>query len=189
MQVVALIHEGNGEFAATFCDFPGVIAAAESMEAVIAEAARLVAAQVDAMIEDGVELPPVRTLNELANDPAFVEDSLGAVVALVTCAAPTDMVRIAIAVDRSLLADIDRAVAAGAETRSAYIAEAIRRRLAPPDVHGPEEPAPAPTRPDASATASGGSPTDVRVIMESIRRSLAAIDRTPAAEAVRRQSG
>ena len=26
MQVVALIHEGNGEFAAAFPDFPGILA-------------------------------------------------------------------------------------------------------------------------------------------------------------------
>ncbi len=185
MQVVALIHEGNGEFAATFPDFPGMIAVADGIEALLAEAARLVAAELDAMIEDGVERPPLRTLTELAHDPAFAQDSVGAMVALVPCAALTDMVPVAL--DRSLLAAIDRA--AGCETRSAYIAEAVRRRLAASDAHRPEEPASAAVRPEASLPASARASDEVIVIMESIRRSLAAIDRTPAAEPAKRQDG
>lgn len=191
MQIVALIHEGNGEFAAAFPDFPGVIAVADTLEAVIAKAGRLLAAEVDAMIEDGLELPPVRSLSDLADNPVFREDSVGAMVALVPCAAPADVVRVAIAVDRLLLADIDRAAEAAAETRSKYVAEAVRQRLAATGPHGSQEPAQA--RPDA-ATPSGGSSADVRHVMEAIRRSLTAIDQTPVAvpepaEAAKHQRG
>jgi predicted RNase H-like HicB family nuclease len=180
MQVVALIHEGNGEYAAAFPDFPGVIAAADSTEAVIVEAARLLAAEVDAMIEDGLELPPVRSLSELSTDPAFREDAVGAMVALVPCATPADVVRVSIAIERSLRRDIDRAAEIAGQTRSKFVAEAVRQRLAAADLSDAEEPAPAPIRPDEGAP-TGRSPDDVRVIMESIRRSLAVINQTPAA--------
>jgi predicted RNase H-like HicB family nuclease len=179
MQVVALIHEGNGEFAATFPDFPGVIVAAPSTDAVIAEATRVLAAEVDAMIEDGLEMPTVRALSELADDPTFAEDSAGAMVALVPCPISADMVRVAIALDRALLAALERAAEAAGKTRSTYVAEAVRRRLAAADDHGEAAPGHAGAE---TGTPSGGSPADVRVLMESIRRSLAVIDQTPAAE-------
>jgi predicted RNase H-like HicB family nuclease len=177
MQVVALIHEGNGEFAAAFPDFPGVIAISDNLEAVITEATRLLAAEVDAMIDDGLELPAVRTLSELGNDPAFREDAVGAMIAVVPCAAP--VVRVSIAVERSLLAQLDRAAEAAGATRSKYVAEAVRRRLAATTGQGAEPPAHAGTEPGPQ---SGGSSADVRAIMESIRRSLAVIGQTPTAE-------
>src|SRR6516162_1444782 len=124
MQVVALIHEGNGEFAAVFPDFPGLIAVGSSLEGAIAKAGRLLGAEIDAMIEDGLELPPVRSLSSLTNDPHFRDESVGAMVALVPCTVSAGVVRISVALERALLGEVDRAARDAGETRSKFLAEA-----------------------------------------------------------------
>jgi predicted RNase H-like HicB family nuclease len=167
MQVVALIHEGNGEFAAVFPDFPGVIAVGSSTEAVVARASRQLAAEIEAMIEDGLELPAVRSLSTLAHDPAFREDAAGALVALVPCTPPGEVQRVSVALERALLREIDRVARAAGKTRSKFIAEAVRRHLVAEGVQ--------PTAATAE-TPPATSPAEVQQIMESIRRSLAVID-------------
>jgi predicted RNase H-like HicB family nuclease len=159
MQVVALIHEGNGEFAATFPDFPGAIAVADTMDAVIAGAAGVLARHAEAMIEEGLDLPPVRSLSQLSEDARFRDDAAGAMMALVSFAPPAAMVRLAVAIDETLLARADEAARAAGETRSAYVAEALRRRLA--------------------LQAQPPAAQDVRELMESIKHSIAAIDAAP----------
>ena len=129
MQVVALIHEENGVFGASFPDFLGCTTVADSLDAIIPKAAEALAFHVEGMIEDG-PLPAVRTLAQLRKDPIFREDSIGAMIALVPYAPPARAARINITVDESLLARVDRAAEAAGETRSGYLATAARQRLA-----------------------------------------------------------
>jgi predicted RNase H-like HicB family nuclease len=130
MQVVTLIHEEDGVFGASFPDFLGCTTVAHDLDAVIAKAAEALAFHVEAMAEDGLALPQVRTLAQLRRDPTFRADSTGAMIALVPYAPPARAVRLNITLDESLLARIDRAAEAGGETRSGYLAGAARRRLA-----------------------------------------------------------
>jgi len=130
MQVVTLIHEENGVFGASFPDFLGCITVADSLDAIIPKAAEVLAFHVEGMIEDGLSLPPVRTLTQLMKDPVFREDSAGAVIALVPYTPPARAARINITVDESLLERVDRAAEALGETRSGYLAAAARQRLA-----------------------------------------------------------
>jgi predicted RNase H-like HicB family nuclease len=129
MHVVALIHEENGVFGASFPDFLGCTTVADSLDAIIPKAAEALAFHVEGMIEDG-PLPPVRTLAQLRKDPIFREDSAGAMIALVPYAPPARAARINITLDESLLARVDRAAEAAGETRSGYLAAAARQRLA-----------------------------------------------------------
>jgi predicted RNase H-like HicB family nuclease/uncharacterized protein (DUF1778 family) len=129
MQVVALIHEENGVFGASFPDFLGCTTVADSLDAIIPKAAEALAFHVEGMVEDG-PLPPVRTLAQLRKDPVFREDSAGAMIALVPYAPPARAARINITLDESLLDRVDRAAAAAGETRSGYLAAAARQRLA-----------------------------------------------------------
>jgi len=129
MQVVALIHEENGVFGASFPDFLGCTTVADSLDAIIPKAAEALAFHVEGMIEDG-PLPPVRTLAQLRKDPIFREDSTGAMIALVPYAPPARAARINITLDESLLERVDRAAEAAGETRSGYLAAAARQRLA-----------------------------------------------------------
>ena len=141
MQVVALIHEENGVFGASFPDFLGCTTVAESLDAIMPKAAEALAFHVEGMIEDGLSLPPVRSLTQLRRDPIFREDSAGAVIALVPYTPPARAARINITLDESLLDRVDRAAEAAGETRSGYLAAAARQRLAFEAGHG--EPAPA----------------------------------------------
>jgi predicted RNase H-like HicB family nuclease len=130
MQVVALIHEENGVFGASFPDFLGCTTVADSPDAIIPKAAEALAFHVEGMAEDGLPLPPVRTLAQLRKDPIFREDSAGAMIALVPYAPPARAARINITLDESLLERVDRAAEAAGETRSGYLAAAARQRLA-----------------------------------------------------------
>jgi predicted RNase H-like HicB family nuclease len=129
MQVVALIHEENGVFGASFPDFLGCTTVADSLDAIIPKAAEALAFHVEGLIEDG-PLPPARTLAQLRKDPVFREDSAGAMIALVPYAPPARAARINITLDESLLERVDRAADAAGETRSGYLAAAARQRLA-----------------------------------------------------------
>jgi predicted RNase H-like HicB family nuclease len=140
MQVVALIHEEKGVFGASFPDFLGCTTIANSLDAIMPKAAEALAFHVEGMIEDGLSLPPVRTLAQLRKDPIFREDSAGAMVALVPYAPPTRAARINITFDESLLERVDRAAEAAGETRSGYLAAAARQRLAVEAVVLPNEP-------------------------------------------------
>jgi len=129
MQVVALIHEENGVFGASFPDFLGCTTVADSLDAIIPKAAEALAFHVEGMAEDGLSLPPVRNLTQLRKDPMFREDSAGAMIALVPYAPPARAARINITLDESLLERVDRAAEVAGETRSGYLAAAARQRL------------------------------------------------------------
>jgi predicted RNase H-like HicB family nuclease len=150
MQVVALIHEENGVFGASFPDFLGCITVADTLDAIIPKAAEALAFHVEGMVEDGLSLPPVRTLAQLRKDPVFREDSAGAMIALVPYAPPTRAARVNITLDESLLERVDRAAEAAGETRSGYLAAAARQRLASEAV---------PTKTMASREAVAPAPT------------------------------
>jgi predicted RNase H-like HicB family nuclease len=130
MQVVALIDEEDGIFGASFPDFLGCTTVADTVDAILPKAAEALAFHVEGMVEDGLPLPPVRTLAQLRKDPVFREDSADAMIALVPYAPPARAARINITLDESLLERVDRAAEAAGETRSGYLAAAARQRLA-----------------------------------------------------------
>jgi HicB-like antitoxin of HicAB toxin-antitoxin system len=82
------------------------------------------------IIAEGRELPQVRSLSRLAEDPVFLADSTGLMIALVPYTPGTREVRLKITLDESLVARIDRAAETVGETRSGYLADAARQRLA-----------------------------------------------------------
>jgi predicted RNase H-like HicB family nuclease len=130
MQVVALIHEENGVFGASFPDFQGCTTVGHSADQVLAKAPDVLAFHVEGMVEDGLPLPAVRSIDELRRDPTFREDAEGALIAFVPLTMPSRAIRINITVEESLLARADRAAEAVGETRSGFIAGALRQRLA-----------------------------------------------------------
>jgi hypothetical protein len=81
------------------------------------------------MVQDGLQLPRVRSLDELRRDPTFREDAEGAIIALVPFIPSTGVVRVNITIEESLLARADRDAAAEGETRSGFIGTALRERL------------------------------------------------------------
>lgn len=130
MQVVTLVHEENGAFGASFPDFPGCTTVAGNLDAVMAKAVEVLAFHVEGMMDDGEELPRLRTLSELRGDLEFVQDFEGAIVALTPFNPPTQAVRVNITLDESLLTRIDRVAEQSGETRSGFLAAAAKARLA-----------------------------------------------------------
>ncbi len=130
MQVVALIQEQNGNYSVSFPDFPGCTTAVNDSVAVIVKAAEALSRHIARMIADGRKLPQVRSLSRLADDPVFLANSAGLMIALVPYTPAPREVRLEITFDETLLARVDRAAEAAGETCSGYLADAARQRLA-----------------------------------------------------------
>ena len=129
MQVVALIREENGVYRALFPDFPGCTTAADNPNSIIAKATEALSHHIARMMADGRELPQVRSLAWFAADPTFLADSDSLMIVLVSYAPAPREVRVEVTLDESLLARIDSAAETTEETRSEYIAGAVRQRL------------------------------------------------------------
>ena len=125
----ALVHEEDGVFGISFPDFPGCISTGRTEEEVLRKGAEALTFHVAGMVEDGDPLPVPRSLAELRADAAFQDDAAGAILTLVSVDLPGRAVRLNISMDETLLDAVDRAAAAAGQSRSAFLAEAARRRL------------------------------------------------------------
>ena len=82
---IALVHKDEGtSYGVSFPDVPGCISAGNTFEEAVANAAEALAGHLALMKADGEAIPPPRSFEELKRDPAFVEDSAGAIVTIVT---------------------------------------------------------------------------------------------------------
>ena len=128
--IVMLVHEEEGAFGASFPDFPGATTGAGDLDTLYRKAAEMLSFHVGGMVEDGEPVPTLRSLDELRADPAFAEDSAGAMIGLVDADLPGKAVRVNVSVEEGLLRRIDRAAEAAGETRSGFLAQAAKARLA-----------------------------------------------------------
>jgi antitoxin HicB len=82
---IAVIHKDpDSIFGASFPDVPGVVAAADTLDAAMAEAAEVLSfAAEDWQEQTGVPFPAPRSLDALRGDAAFRKGSEGAVVAAI----------------------------------------------------------------------------------------------------------
>lgn len=129
-RIVMLIHGEPGIYGASFPDFPGATTGADDLDALYRKAAEMLAFHVGGLVEDGEPLSGLRSLDQLRADPVFVSDSEGAMIALLDVDLPGKAIRVNISVEESLLKRIDRAAEAVGETRSGFLAQAAKARLA-----------------------------------------------------------
>ena len=82
---IALIHkDADSCYGISFPDVPGVIAAADTLDEALAEAAEALAFAAEGWAEDtGTPFPRPRTLDNLRADPQFQDDAVEAVIAAV----------------------------------------------------------------------------------------------------------
>src|SRR5579863_4756395 len=121
-------HEENGVFGISFPDFPGCISGADTIDDVIRKGSEALSFHVAGMVEDGDALPSVlRSAAELRADPDV--DLVGGVLAAVPFDLPARSVRVNISIDENLLGALDRAAEAVGQSRSAYLASAVRDKL------------------------------------------------------------
>ena len=85
---IALIHKDRGSsYGVSFPDVPGVIAAADTLDSALSEAAEALAfAAEDWEAHSGSPFPRPRSLDALRDDPQFVTNASDAVVAAVPLA-------------------------------------------------------------------------------------------------------
>ena len=125
MRFPAVLWRGDGsDFAVTFPDLPGCIAAGSTADEAIRVAEDALSFHLEGLSADGLPLP----------NPGGLDTVLGAergqdtIVLLVTARPPkAPAVRVNITLDKNLLAEIDAAAASAGTTRSGFLAEAARR--------------------------------------------------------------
>jgi predicted RNase H-like HicB family nuclease len=130
MQIVAIIHRSATVFGASFPDLPGCIAAGETEQEVLVNAAAAVMFHLENMAGHGDAIPMPRPLDQVRADSEFTDDFQGSVaVALVPYTPPGKSLRVNITIDEHLLAAIDQAATASGATRSGFLADAARAKL------------------------------------------------------------
>lgn len=128
--VIALVHEQENVYGISFPDFPGCVSTGDSLDEALRRGAQALALHVEGMIEDGEVLPALRTVAEVRATPCLADDLHDAVLAAVPVDLPGRAVRVNITIDEHLLAAVDRAARASGASRSGFLAEAARKRIA-----------------------------------------------------------
>ncbi|RCW21418.1 putative RNase H-like HicB family nuclease [Ciceribacter lividus] len=131
MQIVALVHREDGSYGLSFPDLPGCVSAATSLDELLLDGKEALDLHIEAMLRDGEELPEFRSLQQLQAEPAFGEDFATAeLVTLLPVDIPGRSVKVTITMEEHLLARLNKAAERQGYTRSGFIAEAVRRKLA-----------------------------------------------------------
>jgi predicted RNase H-like HicB family nuclease len=82
---IALVHKDEGtSYGVSFPDVPGCIAAGDTFEEAVANAAEALAAHFVLMKADGDTIPAPRSFDALRRDREFTDDSSDAIVTMVT---------------------------------------------------------------------------------------------------------
>jgi predicted RNase H-like HicB family nuclease/predicted transcriptional regulator len=129
-----LIVQDDGEgpddgYGVVFPDLPGCTSFGETVEQAYEHAFDALALHVEGMAEEDMPLPDPSSFN--APLPNWLEVEPGRVerTVLVPVKPPGRAVRVSITMDKGLLDRLDTMAAASGDTRSGYIAEAVRERV------------------------------------------------------------
>ncbi len=131
-KVLGVVETMEDGFGVSFPDFPACGSSGTTVEEATAAARTSLEVMIDAMVEDGVPLPPLRAWSEIVVDPdhhALIAEVGPVSYVWVDVDLPSRAQRVNITVDQRLLDRIDRAARANGESRSAYLAGAARLRL------------------------------------------------------------
>ena len=130
----ALIVQDDGEgsddgYGVVFPDLPGCTSLGETVEQAYEHAFEALALHIEGMVEEGIPLPQPSPFT--APLPDWLAAAGGTVerTVLVPVKPPGRAVRISITMDKGLLDRLDNLATAKGDTRSGYIAEAVRERV------------------------------------------------------------
>lgn len=118
-------EQPEGGFTVTFPDVPGAISEGEDFEEAWRNARDALELILEAHVEDGQSLPRPSFAAKFLS----VQKRRGIHMQLVTAAAPTNAVRINVTIDEGLLERVNRRVEETGQSRSAFIADAVRKSL------------------------------------------------------------
>jgi predicted RNase H-like HicB family nuclease len=128
---IAFVHKDpDSIYGVSFPDFPGCIAAEETLQEALSSAADALSHHVRVMEADGDVIPTARSADEILADPDLAEDRDGAMLVVVPLVRDLgSTTRINVSLDLGLLKAIDSEARQRGQTRSAFIASAVRKEL------------------------------------------------------------
>ncbi len=131
MRYVGFIHkEPDSAYGISFPDFPGCISAGDTLDEVTANGTEALAFHVSGMERDGDPIPEPRSIEEIMTDPDLSDWREGATLVLVPLVRDLgSTTRINVSLDLGLLKAIDDEARQRGQTRSAFIASAVRKEL------------------------------------------------------------
>lgn len=131
MRYVAFIHkEPDTAFGVSFPDLPGAISAGGTLDEATRNAVEALALHVRGMEADGDTVPAPRTIDDIVADPAFAGEREGAIIAAIPLVRDLgSTTRVNLSLDLGLLKAIDAEARERGQTRSAFIASAVRKEL------------------------------------------------------------
>jgi predicted RNase H-like HicB family nuclease len=125
--------EAKSDFSVEFPDFPGCVTAGKTLEEARQFAQEALELHLQGMVEDGEEVPEPSPLDQVLANPEN-RDAFGFVVFVKTSGRHK---RINISFPGDLLAEIDAFAQSAGMTRSGFLAQAAREKLAPPRASKP----------------------------------------------------
>jgi predicted RNase H-like HicB family nuclease len=131
MRYTALIHKDpDTDYGVSFPDVPGCIAVGDTIDNAMRSAVEALAFHIRGIEADGDPIPVPRRPEEIVDDPEFAEDLEGAIVASVPLVRDLgSTTRINVSLDLGLLHAMDSEARSRGQTRSAFIASAVRKEL------------------------------------------------------------
>jgi predicted RNase H-like HicB family nuclease len=133
MNYVAVIEkEPDSAFGVWFLDVEGCFSAGDTLDEAVANAAAALRQHAEATESAGRRVPPARSIDEVrADEDVIAAVEGGAVLFVVPLLADAGRtVRINISLDKALVDQIDSAADARGLTRSAFLAQAAREKIA-----------------------------------------------------------
>jgi predicted RNase H-like HicB family nuclease len=133
MNYVAVIEkEPDSAFGVWFPDIEGCFSAGDTLDEAVANAAAALRQHAEATESAGHRVPAARSIDEVLRDEDVAESvESGAVLFAVPLLADAGRtVRINISLDKALVDQIDTAASARGLTRSAFLAQAAREKIA-----------------------------------------------------------
>lgn len=121
----AIRCEATGGYSVTFPDVPGAITEGDTFKEAIANAREALELILEAAVEAGEPLPVARAPEDAIPEIFNAETLPVPIIA----AAPSKATRINVTIDEGLLDRVNRWVAERGQSRSAFIAEAVRRAM------------------------------------------------------------
>jgi predicted RNase H-like HicB family nuclease len=131
MRYVAFIHKDPDScFGISFPDFPGCISAGDTADQAVTNGVEALSGHVRWMEADGDPIPEPRSADEILADPELADWREGAAIAYVPLVRDLgSTTRINVSLDFGLLKAIDDEAKQRGQTRSAFIASAVRKEL------------------------------------------------------------
>ena len=131
MYYPALIHKDpDSAYGVIFPDVPGCFSAGDTLAETMRNAAQALAGHLAWLERDGDPVPKPRSPDDILLDPALAEDREGATLVLIPLVRDLgSTTRINVSLDLGLLEAIDSAARQRKQTRSAFIASAVRKEL------------------------------------------------------------